>query len=468
MTKRFIRKSNTKISLVFPPPDSGHYGIGRVYPSALPPTGLAILASTVHAACPEAVVNIIDGSGMKLEKIYEMISGDIIGISNWSVCQHNALRIAAWAKDRFPRSLILMGGPNASHLAERIIRNHNCVDAVICDDGETSLSSILLGTPFSEIPNLVYMDDDKVIETPLATNSITDVPFFDFEDLHPRFESKDNIPVPISAIRGCIEATRSGACSYCSIRNNHLRITPPERVWQQIALLQDYYNISYVFETGDNFIVGNYPEQLLKSRPSSLRTIAWRIYTYPEAMTSHTMGILQKLNVRTVFLGVETITPKALTLANRKGYQKSTITNIVQQAREFGFKLILSFIFGLPGETVRTTLKNREFIEEIVAHNKDVFEAVCVSIATPVIGSKLFLNCVNDSDLCKSYQEKTGQNLAQTDIFDYSLLCSLYIDKHTDINYAWLVSQINGCKAFIQGNDIIPSNFLGVEREITF
>jgi len=465
MSGKNFKHPNLKIDLVFPPSDDDYKGIGHIYPSTLPPTNLAILAAVAHEVRPDAAVSILDGNKMSIDTIQGAIGGDIIGISSLSVNQKNVMRLCVSAREKYPEALILLGGPNASHLASRILRNQPCVDAVVCDDGELAFAEIISGKAFPQVSNLVYRAGNEIKITPKTTVSLADVPLFDFEDLMPNFSS-ERVPVPISSIRGCIQAAHRGACRYCSIRNLCIRVAPPERVWQQIALLMERYGINYVFETGDEFVVGDFPLRLLSSRPNFLSDTIWRIYSYPGAMTQNAVDTLQKLNVRTVFLGVETITKRALHLAGRKDYCSSEIEKIFERARSNNLRLIVSFIFGLLGEDLESTITNQKFIEKLVTRYHDVLDAVSLSVATPVAGSQLFQDIVDDPILTQLYRERTGQQLELTDLFDYEELSRIYVENRTGLDYDWLLAQINQCRDFVEKNDIISSNYMGVENEM--
>mgnify|MGYP003880655725 CR=1 FL=1 len=150
------------------------------------------------------------------------------------------------------------------------------------------------------------------------------------------------------------------------------------QVWEQVGHLHETHGVSYFFETGDDFMVGSYPKALLARRPTGLSDIRWRIYAYPAGLTEEGVATLSLLNVRTVFMGVESITSQALRRAGRRGYGGGEIEKIVARARAAGLRLITSFIFGLEGETVDSTARNRDFIARLATTYPDVFEAISI------------------------------------------------------------------------------------------
>ena len=407
-------------------------------------------------------VSILDGNYLSLEELALRLKGDVIGITDCSVCHENAIWLSDRAREANPNSTIILGGPNASHLGIRILRRRSSVDLVVVGDGEAALGDIVEGTPYASVPGLCYRHGDRIIQNAGSDLPLNRAPIFDFSGLVPAFD-RTRVPVPIAGIRGCIKAAKRGPCSYCSLLNASVRVMPSQQVWSQVDSLRDRYGVSYFFETGDEFLVGNYPQRLLAARPRHLDDVRWRIYSSLDALSDGAMTILKRLNVETVFVGVETITPRALSVAGRPGYSCRDVVGVADRARSANIRLIASFILGLPGEDRNSIIANCGFMYDLASEYADVFEAISVSIATPVAGSDLFLDVVSDDQINAEYRRYTGEDLATTDMFDYGVLTQLLVEHRTGVEYDWLVDKAVTAKEHIEFHNVKTSTFMGVE-----
>lgn len=436
------------LDLVRPKIDNEYAGLHSGYTTLPPPSGLEILASYVHSKINETQIRIYPDI-TEFDPDFEV---DFLGISDWFSNHQTAMNIAKEAKQKMPNCKIIVGGPNGSNLGARILKNHPSVDYVVSGDGEEALVGIIEAETgkkeISKVPNLWYRNEKGDVNYTFDKNVCLDeVPLFDFSHLiNPQlnfYDSRidcfsadtDRTPIPISSIRGCIKATKFGKCSYCNLPLNGIRLMNPKKVWSQIRFLHDRYGIKEFFETGDDFIVENYPEMLLKAKPTDLE-VSFRIYAAPDKIDPKTANIMRHIGVREIFMGIETINPEILRRAN-KYYDISKVENSVKNCEANGLRVFLPFLFGLPGETDETAKRNHEFAHKITEKYKNVAR-ILYSLAVPVIGCSWFSELVNDHEIRKEYPEITWQ-----DNLDYSRLTELSIRRFCNINLDWLLQIIN-------------------------
>ena len=74
------------------------------------------------------------------------------------------LVIAEKLKEANPRSVIVLGGPEASGLAEQILKKYEFVDFVFNGEGEHAFKSFLTNREFSSVPGLVYRKNSTIID----------------------------------------------------------------------------------------------------------------------------------------------------------------------------------------------------------------------------------------------------------------------------------------------------------------
>ncbi len=426
-----------KIQLIHPPADEDYKSPEARWLQS-PPIGLELIASRIPA---ENSIEIIDGNNVPLDEILSRINGDYVGVSDWYSKHKNALTILKEAKKRGATTII--GGPNATHLAERILRNHIYVDYAVKGDGEEALRGLVKGRSLDTIPNLIYRDKDKIKKNSTINVTLTNI--FDLEHIT-NLTYDSNRPIPISAIRGCIKAELEERCSFCSM-DHRLRVMNPRLVWNQIDLLNDKYGLKYFFETGDSFIVGKYPEMLLASRPRHLEETQFRIYASPNQINERTIKTLQSLNVREIFLGVESTNEQILKKAG-KPYTKRDIESALQNIHGTGIEVQVPFIYGLPGETQATMEESYRFAKSVA----ETFPQVKLLISTPIplVGSKLFDNLRVNPEIRRRY----SGNLDEDDTFDYASLIKLQTEQSTYASYQSIKEYVTKTKELVRGDNV--------------
>jgi len=412
-----------KIQLIHPPQDKSY--TGWIYEwFKPPPIGLEIIAKKVESKVKDCSIQILDGNFLSLDKIVEKTDADYIGVSDWYSCHHNVLEILKQAKKK--GSTTVIGGPNANHLAERILKNNDFVDYVIVGDGEDAFSMLVNKENPSKIPNLVYRKENNIVKNKRQNAELDTI--FDLEHLDLSFYDR-NIPIPISSIRGCIKAEKNERCSYCSI-DTKLRFMSSEKVWEQIDVLYNKYGFNYFFETGDSFMAGDYAKRLLIKRPDdfNLREVGFRIYANPEQITSFDdVGPLYCLNVKSAFVGVETINKEILKRAGKR-HSKTDVENALKVLNKFKIQPQIAFIYGLPGETPETLEESYQFAK--YALQKYPKTILCVSHAIPIAGTELFNNLLANKDIRDKYNgDLTG------DSFDYKQLARLQTEHFTSVTF---------------------------------
>ena len=428
-----------KLQLIHPPDDD-------LTVEVIAPIGLALIAKAVEHIVD---VEIIDGNNESIENVLKMLDGDYIGVTDW-FCKHkNALRILEKAKSI--GAITLVGGPNATHLADRYLNNQPYVDYVVTGDGEDAMLQLVSNCPLEFIPNLVYRKDGKVVHNRKANVTLNRT--FDLENVvnfdpanHPKHH-----PFPISSIRGCIKESKGERCSFCSIAHT-LKIMSAELVWEQIDILHEKYGFTYFFETGDSFLVGKWPERLLQCRPAHLSHIEFRVYASPEEISYENIQVLKKLNAREVFIGVEH-TDKAILNRAHKYHTPDEMEELLVMIDEAGIRPLLPFIFGLPGETKETLKKNCEFIESIMTKRPNTH--VTIAIPIPLFGTELFNELAAIEEAKTSYNnsgQHRDKNLDTDDSFDYELLIRLSIKHQTEIDYRVLMAYVKIGKQLAGGS----------------
>jgi anaerobic magnesium-protoporphyrin IX monomethyl ester cyclase len=443
-----------KIQFIHPANDIKHKSLQNGYKSFPPPIGLEILANYLISHHKGLCIEIFDGNSTDIDAIHSYINADIVGISDWFSNHNNAIDIAKRIKEINPDTVIVIGGPNASNLGERILLNHQFVDYVVYGDGEEAIEGIVKGLFLDSIPNLWYRPENNRVKFTFkkafninSTGPYTLDHLFDFnlKKYNSRLSSYSHdlslAPMPISSIRGCIKAKKSGPCSFCSINSDaKIEIKTAENFWEQIVFLNSKYGINKFFETGDSFVVGNYPEHLLALKPKYL-DIHLRIYANIDTLSHEKINILAKIGVKEIFVGIENIDNEVLSHSN-KSNNRIQLAKALQEIEKHGISPFLSFILGLPGETEASLIKNHSFArylsDRFLQMNHISFNA-----GVPLIGSTWFNNMLSNPSVRNKYRSFTGKSLQIDDDIDYEALFLLSLKLYTSINFDLLYKVLN-------------------------
>jgi len=273
----------------------------------------------------------------------------------------------AYIKQVSPDCKILAGGVKT----HKDLKNKN-VDYAILGYGETSVLSLanhlVHGTKigYGAMKNLWGV---TVIDNALGSD-------YDFGSSDFKWEDTDVIGhkvLPLEISRGCIFRCRF--CSYPLIGkkdNDHIRSA--ESLRKEMQDNYDRFGVEYYYCLDDTF---NDNEAKLDRILEAVKKLTFQpkmwAYVRLDLLTARKdIDKLYEIGIRAMFLGIETIHPKAAQ-AIKKGGKKSKHVDMIRAIREkYGNKILMhgAFIVGLPGESlddVQTTF-DRLMSEDIPLH----------------------------------------------------------------------------------------------------
>jgi len=221
----------------------------------------------------------------------------------------------------------------------------------------------------------------------------------------------------------------------------------PELAWQQIDILTDY-GFNYFFESGDSFMVGNFPERLLEARPEHLKDSTFKIYASPNQITPEKIKVLKELGVAAIFLGLETPEETILKKAG-KTYTKQDIDRATSLISEAGIQLQVPFIYGLPGTTLETMETTFQYAKQLVESHPNTL--VYGNKAIPIAGSQLFKDLASDPTIRAEY----SGDLLRDDQLDYQQLVQLQTKHRTDVTYEQITEYVNKTRALVENENAL-------------
>lgn len=103
-----------------------------------------------------------------------------------------------------------------------------------------------------------------------------------------------------------------------------------------------------------------------------------RLSTRPDYITDEILAMLQKYNVQDIELGAQSTNDEILRLSGR-GHNREAIQNASQKIKEYGFRLGLQMMIGLPGDTKEISLQTAQDIIDFGAETTRIYPTLVVS-----------------------------------------------------------------------------------------
>jgi B12-binding domain/radical SAM domain protein len=258
------------------------------------------------------------------------------------------------------RVTVLAGGPHVTACPEEVLRAG--VDIVFRGEAEITFPELLR--------NVFLGREPQNIQIPAAQ--------VDLDSFH-SFSPKRGMFGPIEITRGC-----AFACSYCQtshIFGTRLRHRSIPGILRQAAALRSVNRKVVRLLSPNAFSYGS-PDgrqinfsairELLATLRSGLDANAKIIFGHfpsevrPEHVTPETLQLLKEFaDNDEIVIGAQSGSPRMLDICHRS-HDADSILKAVTAARQYGYKTIVDFIFGLPGETASDLHQTLSIIEELV------------------------------------------------------------------------------------------------------
>lgn len=399
-----------------------------------PPPSLGSIAAFLKMNNPNIEVEIFDGELLTKEEIIDLIDADIVGLSTNIMTYEPSLEIAYEAKQKGTK--VVIGGPYVNPVAKEIIKNRDYVDAVIVGEGEIPFSMYVNGVNKRLIPGLVYRKNGEIKENPVHQPYLDSLPIPDFCNL-PLFEYFETYinrykgfkpfkgSLAVYSRKGCVwREQTNGGCVFCMIPHRGMRFKSPKKLWDEIEHFYKEYGVDYFWEVSDTFTEDDqWLNEFLKTRPINLENIAFHIYGRPNHITSRLAKQLIELNVFEVFIGAESGDDQILK-NTVKGCKVEHTLRAIESLSNEGIYTIISFVFGLPGETLKSLQKTIDLANEVLKY--DTVIETSSSVLLPIPGSPSFNSLIKLPGMLEKYS---------TDLFDLEELKYDWIKNFTHISY---------------------------------
>jgi anaerobic magnesium-protoporphyrin IX monomethyl ester cyclase len=297
-----------------------------------------------------------------------LTAADIYGMQVTAPQVRLALLAAEVIKKKYPGSLIVAGGPQASVDSYRMLADPH-VDAIVAGEGEFAFYELVRQYETTGAIESTYQQPEIKL--------LDDVPF-PARHLFPNFKENalrthnllkgdytDGGQTTITASRGC-----PYACSFCAPHPRKLRYRSPENVTSEIRSIVSRYGIHQFKWQDDTFTLNKrwvleLCENITRLPFRTFHRAHTRVNVFDEEMAA----AMYLAGFRVLCFGIESFSQRLLDL-NAKSTTIDQIETAFKIAKRYGFKTVGFLIFGMPGEnrqsvdqTKEGIIRNRKYLD---------------------------------------------------------------------------------------------------------
>ncbi|MFQ5501539.1 MAG: B12-binding domain-containing radical SAM protein [Phycisphaerae bacterium] len=257
-------------------------------------------------------------------------------------------------------------GPYFSAAPQEILETASAVGYGIAGEMEYPLLELAEGLPPTEIKNLLYRLDGRVVrneERPyLNSEQLDEIPFVSrFFKHHVNIHDYKTISefypfMDIMTGRGC----NWGQCTFCLwvhtfVKGFTYNIRSVANVLDELEYVErDMPEIRGIMFQ-DDMLTDDRALELSAQKIKRRITIPWSCYARSN-LSYETMRVMKRANCRVLHVGYESADQK-INYAIKKGVTPRKMTEFTQDAKRAGMRIHGDFVIGFPGETRETARK---------------------------------------------------------------------------------------------------------------
>lgn len=302
------------------------------------------------------------------------IEADIFGFSCQITQVEEVIKIKNKLKEKNKNSIFVIGGPFPTHSPQ------DCLDAgfdvVVRGEGEISMDEIV-----NDYPNL----KSKVYQSETFIDPNTLLP--DWEGINPlryKYQLMGKRCINILTKRGNCPYH----CTFCAKQEyskSPLRLRTAENVLEEILFLKNKFGFGSISIFDDELFPKRERDKKILMGLAELK-MPYRCLTRADLADLEDIKFLKETGCIEVCIGVETADPHIHDDVVKKGTTIEQETNFIKNCKEVGLRVKAYLIIGLPGESLESIDKTKEWLKKA---NPDNFD---ISIFTPYPGSDIYDN----------------------------------------------------------------------------
>jgi radical SAM superfamily enzyme YgiQ (UPF0313 family) len=379
-----------------------------------PPLGLAYLAAAVRRPGRDLVILDAEALGVPDPDLPAAIPAEaaILGVTATTLAWPAVRRLSAALAARFPRAVLVAGGPQLTAFPEDSLAA-SAFHAAVVGEGETSFADLVArvesGRPFDDVPGCaVRLPDGGVrVNRPIPWIEDLDALPFPALDLLPmsRYRSvmvREPFTTLVTA-RGC-----PFRCAFCSqvYSGDRWRARSPKNIVDEMERHVREFGAREIIFFDETFGVrrDDALEVCALIRERNLR-VRWNARTRLDVLEPGLLRAMRQAGCYALHLGVESGSQRILDLMN-KNTTLAKIEEAARLARNAGFSLHGYFMLAYPGETPAESEATLALARRLPLDWAS-FTLTIPNPATPLSELARRTGCVRD-DFWQQYTRGTG------------------------------------------------------------
>lgn len=342
-----------------------------------------------------------EGQGIEVQVIDEQVESNILksikgyvqkmhtpyifGFSVLTVALKNAINLAEELKRLYPDSVIVFGGIHPTAMPEEIL-SYGCVDIVLRGEGERVLFELYkclkAKKDFTYLDSISYRKGNTIIHNKMSLT----LDYGDNSTYFPyhRFNAKRYDLGFILSSRGC-----PYECIFCSNRvttGRGYRFKSTQVIIEELNLLYNKYKRKYITFVDDNLLVDKERIYLIIDNIKKKKfdeKITFNCQARADNVSFALLKDLYSAGFRSIFFGMETSSERIMKII-KKNETVAECIQAVKMAKDAGFHVSATFIYGFPTETYADRMNCARLSKEL---NLDM---VRFNNATPYPGTELY------------------------------------------------------------------------------
>ncbi|MDY6903760.1 MAG: cobalamin-dependent protein [Thermodesulfobacteriota bacterium] len=429
-----------RVMLIFPP----MHDVRVIDTMICPPMGIACLGAYIRDMVDVKLLDCVaegyrtkvpvndevDRVGLSYEAIMDIIQAeqpDMVGLScifsNQIACVREISRRIK--TDIGDDVVVVAGGTHPSFLPEQTLRE-TMVDYIILGEGELGLHALIEAHNgngrIADIDGIAYREEGEIVVRPRTTwiDDLDRLPFPARDLLPMETYFKAGMPMafhwrhlrncPIVSSRGCPHQ-----CRFCSSYlhwGKRFRKRSAENVLAEIQHLRDTFNIQELKWQDDNLTADKKRARaIFQGMIDRGLAMPWNtpngvaIWTLDDEL----LGLMKQSGCYEITLAVESGDPDSFKTYVGKPFDLEKPVEIARLARKHGIATAAYFIVGFPGETLSRIKNSMRYALKLKVDYLSPF------VYTPLPGSELWKQCVNDGIVSGDYAYEDANNFFKPD-----------------------------------------------------
>jgi radical SAM superfamily enzyme YgiQ (UPF0313 family) len=283
---------------------------------------------------------------------------DFFGFSTVCSSYPVTLRIAAQVKRAHPKSVVVLGGPQASVVDVATMSAFPSIDLVVRGEAEQTLPDLVDalggGQSLAAIPGITFRRQNEIVRNPAAP-LVADLDALPFPAFHLFPDVRYCRHFPLELGRGC-----PFSCTFCSTNDffrRNFRLKSPAQMIADMRRVRQTYGTSSFELVHDMFTVDRkrvvaFCEALLKNKRNNPEdAFIWGCSARTDCVDEELIELMSRAGCRGIFFGIETGSRRMQKIID-KGLELNDSAERVRSCDKFKINTAVSLMAGFPDETM--------------------------------------------------------------------------------------------------------------------